>query len=827
MTTLIALFLLNACGGGGGNGVIDTDGDGLSDQDEINLYNTSPALADTDGDGYSDSREINELGFDPDSNNYKFNPLIADTPRMSIDITSEPDIDINYTETTGTQVTKGTTNTDSTTSTLTTDLVTSNGVKVEDTHNAGAEVSVKEGAPTPKVSYSLKSVTTRENNSSWSKTKVDEHRQIYTDAVEYANSRSIATSGGSLSYTIKVNNEGHVAFTLTNLSLTALANQPTQPGLFEPVANLEIDTRFANYPSTTIGPGSSTGNLLFSKSDLDTPTVLDLLRDSSGLVTEVASYDLLDQNGVSFVQRETDIASRTAIVIIEYAPGLSRAPESYAVATNTDSANLSITAQQALTDILRVPYETTSGHLSKVRDIATSTTPDSHWLVLTVTGDDVNRVAKTYDDMTPYDFNALVLKAGDVLHLVQVADTDGDGLADRQELLYDSDPVLTDTDGDGLTDYQETQGTTITVNGESMIVYSNPIRADDDEDGLSDPVELGSATPTNPSDADTDRDRLSDAEDPYPVDADLIDITNVTATATTSGTPNINLMWTWPVDNNQIVTGLLWLYYLDPDDGSTIPEPSEDPLAGQVYSTGNKIGGWTVLDYLSSPQSPNPDVYVHVPPTATVGTYKYISFVNVDLDQDGTGDLYLRSADSPLVPWAVETDTFEVQITGLDLVQCRDLYWPLTVPPFVEFDPGCEPYWTFKLNGTNFVSGNLAKSAAKTIFLSGRLKNFVNSSPEQITRPRKNGSCITVQGDIYDSDDNSSSSSGDEHGAFTNRPVCYSSSGWSGLNADPAIPKTYTRTVTLGGGKIGWPVVYGRTQHTVYYTVRMCAPDGC
>ncbi|MEK7203091.1 MAG: hypothetical protein AAB653_02135 [Patescibacteria group bacterium] len=42
----------------------DTDGDGLSDWDELNIYHTSPYLADSDSDGISDKQEV-ENGTDP------------------------------------------------------------------------------------------------------------------------------------------------------------------------------------------------------------------------------------------------------------------------------------------------------------------------------------------------------------------------------------------------------------------------------------------------------------------------------------------------------------------------------------------------------------------------------------------------------------------------------------------------------------------------------------------------------------------------------------------------------------------------------------------
>lgn len=46
------------------SGDIDSDGDGLSDYDEIHVYDTDPWLADSDGDGQSDADEI-EVGTDP------------------------------------------------------------------------------------------------------------------------------------------------------------------------------------------------------------------------------------------------------------------------------------------------------------------------------------------------------------------------------------------------------------------------------------------------------------------------------------------------------------------------------------------------------------------------------------------------------------------------------------------------------------------------------------------------------------------------------------------------------------------------------------------
>jgi len=48
-----------------GDSSVDSDGDGLTNYDEVNLYGTDPFLADTDGDSFSDYEEVFTYGTDP------------------------------------------------------------------------------------------------------------------------------------------------------------------------------------------------------------------------------------------------------------------------------------------------------------------------------------------------------------------------------------------------------------------------------------------------------------------------------------------------------------------------------------------------------------------------------------------------------------------------------------------------------------------------------------------------------------------------------------------------------------------------------------------
>jgi len=72
----------------------DTDGDGLTDWDELNIYGTSPYLEDSDSDGIPDKEEI-EAGADPNCPAGRDCSALADISSESSEEASSTELDLN------------------------------------------------------------------------------------------------------------------------------------------------------------------------------------------------------------------------------------------------------------------------------------------------------------------------------------------------------------------------------------------------------------------------------------------------------------------------------------------------------------------------------------------------------------------------------------------------------------------------------------------------------------------------------------------------------------------------------------------------------------
>ena len=126
-----------------------------------------------------------------------------------------------------------------------------------------------------------------------------------------------------------------------------------------------------------------------------------------------------------------------------------------------------------------------------------------------------------------------------------VADTDGEGLDDGEEVLdYDTSPLLPDSDFDKLSDFAEviTHGTDpndpttdgdLLTDWQEIYLGTDPLAADTDLDQLDD-YEENNITLTDPRDSDTNNNGINDAQD----DNDGDGLTNLQEVRLTKTDPN-------------------------------------------------------------------------------------------------------------------------------------------------------------------------------------------------------------------------------------------------------------------------------------------------
>lgn len=143
---------------------------------------------------------------------------------------------------------------------------------------------------------------------------------------------------------------------------------------------------------------------------------------------------------------------------------------------------------------------------------------------------------------------------GDANAADALGDVDSDGVNNRNEYLGHSNPLVADTDGDGLTDFQE------------LVTYStNPAHGDSDGDGLGDQAEVVTHN-SDPNDVDSDDDLFTDLIEVLyggnPGNASVLPQPMTSYAQGFEGTPNL-AAWsmpplsdtTWAVDTSFALTG--------------------------------------------------------------------------------------------------------------------------------------------------------------------------------------------------------------------------------------------------------------------------------
>jgi hypothetical protein len=400
---------------------VDTDGDGLSDADEVNVWGTNPLLADTDGDGWTDGVEVKQYAFDPLNNPYRFNPRIADVPELRVEFTSAPIVTMRVT------TTQGESKTFQTSQAYTNDVSQTNGVAdaerqantLETPQTISTDVTRDADGGVESTSTDVSSTvnpsTTTETTITISQAQTQDYSETYQELQAYTQSFDVATSGGDLTLTAVIQNQGHIAFRVDALILSAVL--VTEQSDFTPLGNLAIDSPYTSPFYFSLGPGESSGPINFIRSSLTLEVAETILQDVQAVVVDLGVEELLNSGGTPFAFSLDEIGSKTATISIDYGAG--DPPERYLVATNLDAGHPGVTVGRILDDILRIPFISNQDTgLTAVRQV-TTTQNKGTWTVVhhhIVEGE----VVTTPYPSKGYDFRTIEVHAGDVLSLTYV-----------------------------------------------------------------------------------------------------------------------------------------------------------------------------------------------------------------------------------------------------------------------------------------------------------------------------------------------------------------------------------------------------------------------
>lgn len=289
-------------------------------------------------------------------------------------------------------------------------------------------------------------------------------------------------------------NESNLAFTVKDLVLTAYRLVPYSNDFVNVVGTLNLDTQSSVTEGFTISPGSDSDVKYYLNDTLTVDAVMDLLGDSSGIMLAISGANF-EMGGEDFTMEMTNVAARTATIMLDYGPTVNKASEQYAVATkmyfnpdatSTDGMYSPVPLSEVL-NILDISYETDimngNSGIVAINEIYTDAPNNKYWFIEHSYEEDGVPMYRVYAiNECNYHLDDILVKTGDTIALFYNVDMDNDGLSANIESLFGSSDSSTDSDNDGWGDFKEV-----------------------------------SKKGTDPADKDTDGDGINDKQDPEPL----------------------------------------------------------------------------------------------------------------------------------------------------------------------------------------------------------------------------------------------------------------------------------------------------------------------
>lgn len=504
----------------------DMDGDGISDMEEIIIYGTDPNSSDTDGDGWTDKEELELYNRDL----VKFNPCIADVPSIKLSMIGQPVISYNFSTSTG----KSESETVSTSEGINHSYSNSSSHGTTSSATHGWSFGLKEGwewgapdaqtnvRPSTKFTFEM---TQSVNGSysdgssySFSQGECESRSKTFSQGKAYSNNSAKTVTGGSVKMTLRVTNNGEIAYTVNSFNATLYR--------IASVSHLtKDDKKIVSTVSHTPDKGFSLApdesvDLVVSFTLSNPDKVEELLSRSSGFFIAPSGFNISMSDGYRFAPKDftydlTKVRAKTARISIDYGvENKQKKEETYFVSTkfkynqNATSINdeYSPVTLKEILEKVGISKDAgnltlTNGKITGIKNVMSKgSLKDGDWYILhihkTVDGD----IVKMYNNFgsgstSDYELDKIFVSGQDTVHIFYDRDEDGDGVPLSEETINGCSDKNPDSDGDGLTDYQELYG--FERNGKTYC--TNPINRDtdgDSEDGYD----------------------LSDSKDPDPVD---------------------------------------------------------------------------------------------------------------------------------------------------------------------------------------------------------------------------------------------------------------------------------------------------------------------